>query len=150
MIRHIFVWRFLSKDARSLEWTLPAWNDRMTFSNDRNKWFRIRFNWFDGASLNKQINITVLQKFKYMNKNNLAVRHPPPVCRLSFFFNLNRLPQFSSDLSDIWLECAKQYYQQICAMALWFYLWICYRCLIIKNRSKKLVHRHNRGTFMCV
>ena len=40
--------------------------------------------------------------------------HPSVIVHLSNFFKLYWLPQFSSRLSDIWLECSQQYCPQTC------------------------------------
>ena len=48
-----------------------------------------------------------------------------PSVRNQYFFKLNRLLQFSSYLSDIWLECVQRYCAKTCAIeilivSLWF------------------------------
>ena len=50
----------------------------------------------------------------------------------------HRLSQFSSDISDIWLECAQQYCPQNCGTRIFIFLLLIffYWFLITKNKSK--------------
>ena len=92
----------------------------------------------------------------------------PSVVRLTvrlstFFFKSNRLPQFSSYFSDIWLECAHQY----CARISTFFQWIFnYKKKYVKNGNirgfwsysqtvfnmtpRNLLYWYIVGTFRCV
>ena len=52
--------------------------------------------------------------------------HPSSTCLSvrpsTFLFKSNRLPHFSSDLSDIWLDCAQQYCQKVVQVEFTFFL----------------------------
>ena len=47
-----------------------------------------------------------------------SVRRPSFIRPSTFISKSNRLPQFSFDLSDIWLACAQQYWKKICSIGI--------------------------------
>ena len=86
------------------------------------------------------------------------------------FFKSDRLPQFSSKLSDIWLECAQQYCPKTCGIRILicclYFQWILttkicqkignfggFQSFSQKNVNMKpqnLVYSHIVGTFRCL
>ena len=96
-----------------------------------------------------------------------------PSLRLSTLFKSNRLPQFSSGLADIWLECTQHYFPQTCGIGILVFFNAKFFLLIFNYRKyvkigilevffyqflKKflnvvpwnLVYRHSVDTFKCV
>ena len=81
------------------------------------------------------------------------IRCPPVVCPSSVrqtFFNSHKLPQFLSDLSDIWLVYSQQYCPQTCAIIILIFLLRCFFTnLSLSNKAQNCIFYRCLAILLC-